>query len=241
MPPLSLRTAARLLLGVIALAVAFPGAAEQGHAAVAGTWLADRFPERLLTADRKPPPLTDKGAQLYRANLADRKSEQPQFDRTRWCAGPGVPRIMFMPYPFQIIVNPKLVGFVYGWYRWHRVVDMSGQPADPVLPQPMGYPVGHWDGDSLVIDSNGLTSDTILDASGLPHSDDMQLSERIEPLSRDRLRIRFRITDPAIYSRPWETEMTYHRLKRVEVADDICPDRIERGEPAVAYPRKGPQ
>jgi hypothetical protein len=229
-------TVTRRLLVALAIAAAHPGAAQQPHAAVAGTWLADRFPDRLLTVDGKAPPLTAEGVALYRANTADAKSTEPQFDRTRWCAGPGVPRLMFMPYPFQIIVNPKMVGFVYGWYRWHSAVDMSGQPADPVLPQPMGYPVGHWDGDTLVIDTNGLTGETILDASGLPHSDDMQLNERIEPLSGDRLKIRFRITDPAIFSRPWETEMTYHRAKGVKVTDDICPDRIARGEPAIARP-----
>lgn len=232
------KAAGALALGAMALA-ASPALAQDGHSAIAGTWLADRFPDRLLTADGKAPPLTEEGARLYRANQADRKTAQPQFDRTRWCAGPGMPRIMFMASPFEIIVNPRLVGFVYGWYRWHRVVDMSGKPAEALLPQPMGYPVGHWDGTALVIDSSGLTSDTILDASGLPHSDDMQLSERIEPLPGGRLRIRYRITDPEIYASPWEAEMTYHRPKGVRVADDVCPDRLARGEPAVAPAAKG--
>ncbi len=110
----------------------------------------------VLTRAGKEPPLTAEGSEAYRANLADATTAQPQFDRTRWCAGPGVPRIMFMPTPFEIVVNPKLVGFIYGWYRWHRAVDMSGEPAEPLLPQPMGYPVGHWEGDTLVIVSNGL-------------------------------------------------------------------------------------
>jgi hypothetical protein len=96
----------------------------------------------------------------------------------------------------------------------------------------MGYPVGHWDGESLVIDTNGLTSDTILDASGLPHSDDMKLTETITPIGGNRMRIRFRIADPEIYSSPWEADMTYHRVN-ARVADDVCPDRIARGEPAV--------
>jgi hypothetical protein len=234
---ISYELAPRLLPVVLALAP-LPCAAQDSHATVAGTWMADGFPERMQTVDGKVPPLTAKGAKIYRANQADRASDQPQFDRTRWCAGPGVPRIMLMPYPFEIIVNPKLVGFVYGWYRWHRAVDMSGQPAEPVLPQTMGYPVGHWEGETLVIESNGLTSDTILDDSGLPHSDDLLLGERIEPLPGDRLRIRFRITDPEIYSSPWETEMTYHRPKGVTVGDDICPDRIARGQPAIAYPEE---
>ena len=57
-----------------------------------------------------------------------------------------------------------------------------------------------------------------------------------EPVADGRLRIRFRITDPAIYAKPWETQMTYHHPKGVEVVDDVCPDRIARGEPAIARP-----
>ncbi len=178
--------------------------------------------------------MTADGSDAYRANLADSTSAQPQFDRTRWCAGPGVPRIMFMPTPFEIVVNPRIVGFIYGWYRWHRAVDMSGEPADPLLPQPMGYPVGRWEDDTLVIVSNGLSGDTIIDGSGLPHSDDMVLEERLHVDGRDKLHVRFRITDPEFYSAPWETEMTYHRApagQRVE--DDVCPDRIAAGGPAI--------
>ena len=89
--------------------------------------VAERLTERLLTDSGKTPPLNAQGAALYRAHDAERKQPQPQFDRTRWCAGPGMPRIMFMPYPFEIRADGRYVGFIYGWYRWHRMVDMSGQ------------------------------------------------------------------------------------------------------------------
>ena len=231
MPP------ARIFVLPVAIALFFAAgpssAADASARPIAGTWIGDTSPDHVLTVAGKEPPLTKEGAALYRANRADRRSAQPQFDRTRWCAGPGMPRIMFMPTPFEIIVNDRLVGFVYGWYRWHRAVDMSGQPADPVLPQPMGYPVGHWEGDTLVIVSNGLTSDTIVDASGLPHSDDMVLEEHLQVARDGKLHVRFKITDPKLYSAPWETEMTYHRASDLRVGDDVCPDRIARGEPAI--------
>jgi hypothetical protein len=167
--------------GAIALflAAAPSSAADAGTHPIAGTWIGESAPDHVFTVEGAEPPLTAEGAALYRANLADSQSAQPQYDRTRWCAGPGMPRIRFMPVPFEIIVNERLVGFVHGWYRWHRAVDMSGEPADPVLPQPMGYPVGHWEGDTLVIVSNGLTSDTIIDASGLPNGEEMVLEEQL--------------------------------------------------------------
>ena len=221
-----------LTLALLA-APASAATAEDGPKAIAGTWLADRFREHLQTIEGKEPPLNTDGAELYRANLADSRTAQPQFDRTRWCAGPGLPRIMFMPTPFEIIPNPGMVGFVYGWYRWHQTVDMSGMEFEPQLPQPMGYSVGRWEGDTLAIRTNGLASDTILDAGGLPHSDDMVLEEWLHVAPDGRLHTRFRITDPEFYSAPWEVEMTYHRLRKQRVTDDVCPDRIAAGRPAI--------
>ena len=93
---------------VLALFAAAPADAAGGDAqAIAGTWIGEAFSDHVHTVDGREPPLTTEGAALYRANLADRKSAQPQFDRTRWCAGPGMPRIMFMPTPFEVIVFGK--------------------------------------------------------------------------------------------------------------------------------------
>jgi hypothetical protein len=228
---LSARTIVIPLAGAL-FALAGPAAASD-TSPIAGTWIGDAFPDHVLTVEGREPPLTEEGAALYRANLADRQSEQPQFDRTRWCAGPGVPRSMFIPTPFEIIINQRLNGYVNGMYPRQRAVDMSGEPADPLLPQTMGYPVGRWEGDTLVIVSNGLTSDTIVDASGLPHSDDMVLEERLHVAPDGKLHVRFRITDPDIYSAPWETEMTYSRTEGTRVEDDVCPDRIAAGGPAI--------
>jgi hypothetical protein len=185
----------------------------------------------LLTSTGEKPPLTKEGAKVYRKHISERNDPDRQYDRTRWCAGPGMPRIMFMPYPFEIRADGDFVGFIYDWYRWHRVVDMSGKAADPILPQTMGYPVGRWDGDTLVIETVGMTDETVLDTMGLPHSEDMKLTERLRVLPDGELEARYTIDDGEFYSRPWEARMTYHRVSEV-VDDDVCPDRIAKGEPA---------
>lgn len=205
-----------------------PGAKE-----MVGVWLPERVVGRLLTDAGKAPPLNAKGAELYRAREAERSEPQPQFDRTRWCAGPGMPRIMFMPYPFEIRADGSYLGFIHGWYRWHRMVDMSGAKADAVLPQTMGYPVGKWDGRTLVIETVGLAGETVLDGYGLPHSEEMVLTEKLRVLRDGRLEARFTIQDPAYFTAPWSTVMTYRRQPGAVVGDDVCPDRIAKGEPAV--------
>ncbi len=149
-----------------------------GIEGVLGTWIAERYSERLRTVEDAEPPLNSAGLALYRARTAEHGAAQPQFDRTRWCAGPGVPRIMMLPYPFEIRADDDYIGFLYGRYRWHRMVDMSGAKADPVLPQTMGYPVGRWEGKTLVIETTGIAGETVLDGFGLPHSEGMTLIER---------------------------------------------------------------
>jgi hypothetical protein len=200
---------------------------------IVGFWLPASYSERLLTAEGTEPPLNSVGMPLYRARIAEHDKPQPQFDRTRWCAGPGMPRIMFMPYPFEIRADGNYIGFIYAWYRWHRMVDMSGEKPDMVLPMTMGYPVGHWEGEALVIETAGIAGETVLDGFGLPHSEEMVLTERLRKLPNGRLEARYTIKDDAFYTKPWEAVMTYRRLKTAAIADDVCPDRIGRGEPAI--------
>jgi hypothetical protein len=202
------------------------------NAVLDGTWMPDAYSDKMLTSDGQTPPLNAEAAKLYAERIAAHGDPDRQYDRTRWCAGPGMPRIMFMPYAFEIRSDGEYIGFIYNWYRWHRVVDMSGQKADPVLPTTMGYPVGHWEGDTLVIETVGTEDETVLDAMGMPHSDDMELTERLRILPDGHLEDRVTIDDAANFTHPWEAVMTYHRAPDVVVGDDVCPDRIAKGEPA---------
>jgi hypothetical protein len=96
----------------------------------------------------------------------------------------------------------------------------------------MGFPVGHWEDDTLVIRSVGLTDATVLDATGLPHSEQLTLTERLRVRSDGRLEDRMRFEDPGTFTQPWETVLTFHRDAAARVTDDVCPDRIAAGAPA---------
>ncbi|HEY5411420.1 MAG TPA: hypothetical protein VIJ94_11915 [Caulobacteraceae bacterium] len=232
--------AARVFLLILA-ATAAGGAAvarpPDPQAALIGVWAPDDPSERLLVPAEGAAPLTPEAATLHAQRLAERNRPDPQFDRTRWCAGPGMPRIMLMPYPFEIKSERGYLAFLFGWYRWYRLIDMSGQEPEFVLPATMGYSAGHWEGRTLVIKTAGIEDETVLDASGLPHSDQMTLTERVRVLPSGHLEVRFTIDDAAFYTRPWTSVATYHPAPRVTIKDDICPDRIARGEPAIAAKR----
>jgi hypothetical protein len=173
---------------------------------------------------------------LYAQRKRQFEAGDDSFDQTSWCAGPGMPRIMTMPNPFEIRRDGAHLAFIYGWYRWFRAVDLGGPDVDPPLPLTMGFPVGHWEGETLVIRSVGLTDATVLDATGLPHSEQLTLTERLRVRPDGRLEDRMRFEDPGTFTQPWESVLTFHRDAAARVTDDVCPDRIAAGAPAEKVP-----
>ena len=207
--------------------------APSGPDALLGVWVPSAAPERLLTAAGQPPPLNAEAAGIHAARLELLAAGDRSFDQTTWCASPGMPRVLTMPYPFEIRRDGDYLAFIHGWYRWHRVVNLAGVEVDPPFPLTMGFPVGHWEDDTLVIRTVGLSDVAVLDASGLPRSEQMVLTERLRVLPDGRLENRITIDDPETFTQPWETVLHFRRDASVRVTDDICPDRIAYGEPAV--------
>jgi hypothetical protein len=207
--------------------------APRGPDALLGVWVSDSTLERLLTAAGEPPPLNAEAAEIHAARLERLAAGDGSFDQTTWCASPGMPRILTMPYPFEIRRDGDYLAFIHGWYRWHRVVNLAGVEVDPPLPLTMGFPVGHWEGDTLVIRTVGLSDVAVLDASGLPRSEQMVLTERLRVLPDGRLEDRVTIDDAGTFTEPWETVLHFRRDASLRVTDDVCPDRIANGEPAV--------
>jgi hypothetical protein len=212
------------------------GASAARPEALLGIWVPDAAPRALLTSTGKTPPLTAEASKLYTERRQRFAKGDTSFDPTSWCAGPGMPRILTMRYPVEIRADANRIAFIHGWYRWFRVVDLGAGTPDPPLPLTMGFPVGHWEGSTLVIRTAGLIDTTVMDASGLPHSERLTLTERLHVLPDRRLEDRITIDDPENYTQAWETVLTFHRDAGARVTDDVCPDRMARGEPAEQVP-----
>jgi hypothetical protein len=212
------------------------GVRESGPEVLLGTWVPDAAPRALMASDGSAPPLRDEAAKLYAERRRRLAQGDASFDQTTWCAGPGMPRILTMAYPLEIRSDGDRLAFIHGWYRWFRIVDLTAGDVDPPLPLTMGFPVGRWEANTLVIRTVGLSDATVMDASGLPHSEQMTLTERLRVLPDGRLENRITIDDPETFTAPWETVLTFHRDTAARVTDDVCPDRMARGEPAEAVP-----
>jgi hypothetical protein len=129
------------------------------------------------------------------------------------CYLPGIPRAMYMPYPFQITQSTNKIHFAYEFSNTARTIHLDkvvGPPDDTW----MGFSVGRWEGDTLVVDVTNFNDRTWFDRAGNFHSDALHLVERFTPLSPDIIQYEVTIEDPNVFTRPWRIAMPLYR--RVE-------------------------
>jgi len=221
---------ALLAVGGWARAVAAPAPMN-----VSGVWQVTRYVQELRTLEGDEPPLKPGAAEIYRKNRARMHAGDLSFDPSARCKAVGMPRFDFLPYPMQIIQRSHVVVFLSEWQRSFRRADLTGGHAEVDYPLPRGVSTGRIDGDTLVIETVGLVGDTLLDASGMPHSEDLKLTERYRLLNNGSvLQNVIRIDDPQTFTRAWETSITYRRLPPgTELKEDVCIDRYEAGRPAI--------
>ena len=144
------------------------------------------------------------------------------------CYLPGVPRATYMPYPFQIVQTPANVLIAYEFASASRIIYMGNAPQSPADTW-MGHSVGHWEGETLVVDVTSFNDQTWFDRSGNFHSDALHVVERYTPLSPDALMYEATIEDPAVFTRPWKMSMPlYRRLeKNAQLLEFKCVEFVE--------------
>src|SRR5215831_1997573 len=163
-------------------------------------------------------PYKPEALQKKKENFADRMNRDPEMK----CYLPGVPRAMYMPYPFQIIQTPDQIMMVFEFAGALRTVYMkhSDAPADSW----MGWSNGKWDGESLVINSSDFIDKSWFDRSGNWHSDELKLTERLTAVDKDHLNYEVTIEDPKVFTRPWKMSMPLYRIveKNAQVLEYKC-------------------
>ena len=147
----------------------------------------------------------------YLPEALEREQKGNRVDPTAHCAMPGVPRATYMPFPFQIIQRPGLVVFLYEFLHNQRLVPTNPRLHLDGVDLLMGDSVGHWDGDTLVIDVAALSDKTWLDSARHTHSDALHVIERYTRTGADSMRYEATLEDPKTYSKPWKIAMTLHR------------------------------
>jgi uncharacterized protein (TIGR03435 family) len=148
--------------------------------------------------------------------LADLGKDLP----TSRCFPPGVPLMQAVPAPFKIVQTPGLVVILYeGWTIYRQIfTDGRGLPKDP-NPSWMGYSVGSWNGDTLVVETAGLNDKSWLDLTGHPHSEALHVVERFGRSDLGRMEIQITIGDPSAYRKPWTVTEGTHLLPDTELLE----------------------
>ena len=138
------------------------------------------------------------------------------------CYLPGIPRAMYMPYPFQIVQSTNKIQMAYTFANAARTIHLDtveGPPDDTY----MGHSVGRWEGDTLVVDVTAFNGKNWFDRAGNFHSAALKLVERYTPISPDAIHYEVTIEDPEVFTRPWKIAMPLYR-------------RLEPNSQLVEYP-----
>jgi hypothetical protein len=187
-----------------------------------------------ILADFKPEeaPIRPEGADLFRKNAATRATENPS---TR-CLPQGIPRADILSYaPFKMIQNPGLIVVLYEVDNTHRQIYTDGRKL-PVDPQPswLGYSIGKWEGDVLVVDTTGFNDKSWLDTGGHPHSENLRIQERFYRRDFGHMDLQVTIEDLTMYTRPFTIKVTELLIPDSDILESICneneKDRVHLGK-----------
>jgi len=177
--------------------------------------------------------------------------KQRDENRAKWleldplvqCKLPGVPRATYLPFPFQIVQEPKTMLLTYEFAGADRIVYFDRPKSEAQVDSWMGYNLGRWEGDTLVIETSGQMQDTWFDNSGNFHGPAMRVQERYTPKGPNVLMYEATITDPETFTKPWKISMPLYRrldnnmqlldFKCVEFVEELLYGKYRKGAPPI--------
>lgn len=178
-------------------------------------------------------PYKPEAAAKRRANFERRLKFDPQNphdlgDPESKCYLPGVPRAMYMPYPFQVVQTREQILIAFEYASASRVINLKDHREAPV-PSWMGWSNGRWEGETLVVDVTSQNGNSWLDRAGNFASDTLRVVERYTVASPNHLMYEATLEDPATFTRPWKMSFPlYRRLERnVELSELKCVEFVE--------------
>ena len=153
-------------------------------------------------------------------NYANRQT----LDTEAQCFLPGVPRIMYMPFPFQVVQTPDHILMLFEYVHATRHVYMNEPHPRGPIEWWMGDSRGHWEGDTLVVDVVHLNDQTWFDRTGNFHSEALHVVERYTLMDRDHISYTATVEDSEVFTRPWTLRMVLyrHREPNFQLLDYEC-------------------
>ncbi len=181
-----------------------------------------------------PPDLSGFWNNQYTPNLAQALGHEPPYTpygADRWkhvdtmdvptgrCLPVGPSRAFTAPMPFQVVQSPKMLAFLFEYQTIYRMIYMDGRPHPADIgdyPEFMGHSIGHWEDDTLVVDTVGINERSWLDTAGHEHSGKLHLVERIQKVDDNHLKYTVTYDDPVFFTEPWSITRNFTRGKETD-------------------------
>jgi hypothetical protein len=193
--------------------------AADGKPDLSGVWVVTNG-SFYLTWDLKSEEMLPWAAALYKEREANFRRDTDGIQ----CLPPGPKAAIGVGgLPIKVIQNPGLVVILHEYQTLFRQIFTDGRalPEDP-NPTWMGYSVGHWEGDTLVVTTAGFNDKTTIDLAGHPHTEALRTTERFHRRDIGHMDVQFTFDDPKAYTRPWTLPMEFALLPEQDLIEYVC-------------------
>ena len=173
-----------------------------------------------ILLDFKPEesPMRPEAAEIMRRRAANRNPADV------CTAVAGIPLADFLSEPMKIVQSPRLTVILYEVGNLHRQIytDGRGLPKEFDYPAFLGYSVGHWERDTLVVETAGFNDKTSLDAMGHPHGEALRVTERFRRRDFGHLDVEMTFDDPQMYTKPFTIKVPHDLLADSDIFESFC-------------------
>ena len=172
--------------------------------------------------------LTSAGAKIEMLPWAEalfkqRKENREKGHPSERCLGHGITDYDTAATLRRIIQTPQVIAILYEGYNHYRQIHLDGRPLPKVTqPSYLGNSVGRWEGDTLVVETNGLNDKGWLDMEGHPQTESTHITERFRRRDFGHIDLQLTVEDPTAYVKPWTANVRLDYAPDVELIEDIC-------------------
>jgi hypothetical protein len=209
------------------------------YVGISGLWnmtgkvSSSRPPREQVARDEngKLPRLLPGPASVFEKRLVDAEDGRPFATMGAMCMNQGIPLMMFAAAegPVEILETPGRVVIISTEFDEVWSIHLDQKHQEDLDPNWHGDSVGHWEGNTLVVDTIGLMDQTTIDHVGMPHSTDLHVVSRIRRLDKETLEVRVRMDDPKTFIEPWTRKVIYKRAKPGERLEESLCDNQRNG------------
>jgi hypothetical protein len=188
-----------------------------------GVWWLQGYEYMLGPAPGVPPPLKPEYMRILERRIRAKNRGTPEADASTQCLPHGMPRVLESPYPIEIVQTPGRITFLHEVaHNLRRIWLDRGHPAHVPLTF-LGDSVGHWEGDTLVVDTVGLNDRTFIDDEGSSHSTREHVIERYRKIDGGaHLELMITVEDPVTLEHPYSYRRVFQWRPDVRPEEYVC-------------------